>query len=114
MSDFKYSDSPIFISKSMSKDTAKKNRVDLARLLSAIHVFHEVSSDEYGVQDHPHLVLHPDGSGRIESYRKACLEDIKNVEFNRLHGTLFSFNNLKELVKEADRLMEKHNITWGS
>ena len=113
----KYSDDDNFVvmskmSRSWSKDTAKKNRVDLARLLSAIHVFHEVSADEYGVQDHPHMVLHSDGSGHIESIRKAYLEDRKSGKFNRCHGTLFTFHNLKELVKEADRLMEKHNIMW--
>lgn len=85
----------------------------MARLLSAIHVFHEVSSEEYGVQDHPHMVLHPDGSGHIDSIRKAYLEDRNSGEFNRCHGILFTFYNLKELVKEADRLMEKYNIIWG-
>ena len=86
------------MSRGMSKFYADKNKVEIEKVLTAIHVFHEVSYDEYGMQDHPYMKLWPDGSGGIYS-----------VGMNKC---LFEFINLGAMVKKADELMEKHGIEW--
>jgi len=86
------------MSREMSKMYAEINKVEIEKLLSSIHVFHEVSYAEYKIQDHPYIELYADGSGAVYSVRG--------------QKTLFSFNNLEAFVKKADGLMDKHNIKW--
>lgn len=87
------------LSREMSRMFSGMNKVDIDRLLSSIHVFHEVLDEEYGgLPDHPYIHLHPDGSGGVYATRhEKCL---------------FNFVNLESLVRKADELMNKYGIEW--
>jgi len=86
------------MSREMSKMYAEINKVEIEKLLSSIHVFHEVSYAEYRIQDHPYIRLYADGSGAVYSVREDKI--------------LFTFENLEIFVKKADELMTKHNVEW--
>lgn len=97
------------LTKEESIENAKSNKVPIEKLLTAIHVFHEVICDEYpgAVQDHPYIELYADGSGAVVSQRTLYYNPKKYPR-----GCLFTFYSLKSLVKEAKRLCKKHEIEW--
>jgi hypothetical protein len=92
------------ITKTMSKQLSKlysgRSDVKIKKLLSSIHVFHEVIMEEYNMAGHPYIKLQSDGSG--------C------VWVPRFEQSIFQFRNLKELIKKADELIIKYNIVWDN
>jgi len=85
------------LSRASSEYTARNN-VSIIAVLNAIHIFHEAGR----WTGHPYIELHPDGSGRV----------VQAVQMQKYmdDDTIFSFENLRELVEKADQLMKTHNI----
>ena len=90
--------------KSISKSNAKRNKVSVEKLLSSIHLLHEVCYDEWGIQDHPYINLHADGSGIVMATR-AKIFGKKNP--------IMKFITLKDFVTQADELSKKHKVEWA-
>ena len=80
------------LDRELSAEFAKENDVKVIDVLTAIHVFHEAAGC-----GHYSIRLFADGSGEA---------------LDRMGRTVFAFHRLPQLVRKAEKLIEKHNIKW--